>query len=167
LTPQIRFKKEYLLRCEKESKINYIITRVLKRILNGEKITTIRLKRKRITKFEIIQGSRFKPIKSGIFIYIKKIERFSLYELMNEFSNDIGRNIVINDLGFSQKELYEIEIEKKMNLTKCFCFSLFKMNPKIKISYEKFIRKPLYLHHFDVWEDCSKNTRSLEEFFGA
>jgi len=64
---------------------------MLKRILDGQKITTFR-KRRLEGFYEVVKGSRFKPVKLGIQVKLVWLAEVTRDEVINEFYKQEGFN---------------------------------------------------------------------------
>lgn len=158
MTPIIHFKTKYIFRCKEQKKHKIIIDNVLERIINKSKITTMRVKPKKLRGHNIYQGSRFKPINTGIVIKFFKIDIITLFKLLNVYPKNKSHDIIIKDLGLTTEELDEIENTNQMSLRKCFSYGLYTLDPKNKaIPFDEFIQEPIYLLHFHVRENKLEN----------
>ena len=93
MTTQLRMKKEFI-----------------EFVKNGTKRATTRLKQKKNGEYELVSGSYYKPIKSGIIVRIHSYHAWKLNELSNH-----DKEVYAKDEGFSSfKEFWDVlkEINK-------------------------------------------------------
>jgi len=147
----LHFKQYYEIKLRPEPSL---FINPIERILTGLKMTTLRLKPKRIDDYRVRQGNYMKPCydsaRHGWFLHIFMLERVSIAGLSLEQ--------IQFDIGLSKAELETVGFYYE-NINDFFLKELRKINHNSHISRHD----ELYLCHFEI-ENMKKSSNTLDKF---